>query len=604
MSRIAEDTLEAVRRRVDIAELVREYVPELKRSGRNHKARCPFHQEKTPSFMVSEDKQIFHCFGCQEGGDAFAFLMKMDGLSFTDAVRKLAERAGVPLPSGSDALGPKERERLELREALAFAQGFYRDVLTGSPLAEAARRYLEKRGVDGAARERFTLGFAPGDGASLLEAAARRGYSQDLLVRAGLASALEGSAGARDFFRGRILFPIRDTRGDTVGFGARAMGDAEPKYLNGRDTALFSKGRILYGLFEGLSDVRKSRRVLLLEGYMDVLAAHQFGFFQACAPLGTALTHEHAEMLRKRYADEAVIVFDPDAAGSAASLRGAELLLEQGLAVRIATVPGGLDPDEFLHQRGRAAFQACLRDAQDIPEFQTASALRRLKSPLAAQDKSRVAHAVLGAIAKAPDEILKREWVRRLAQRLELDEESLCRQMRLNAKGGSPARGPRSAVLPEASAGWSERDFPAADRAMLRTLLQRPMLALDSARVQEDDFSDGRARSLFLGLRESLRASPEAAAQDGARAFLQALPGPEAAWVRARMLEQDPEGDPQAALDRMVRESRLVRRCRSLQAGMREAELAGASLDPSVAREYHDLLRRLSDLRLLDRLKA
>jgi DNA primase len=245
------------------------------------------------------------------------------------------------------------------------------------------------------------LGYALPHGSAFLEAAVRRGHAPHILVKAGLASQRGGGdegpggreapprASTRDFFWGRILYPIRGVKGEVAGFGARALGDAEPKYLNGPESPLFSKGRVLYGLFEALPQVRAARQAVLVEGYMDVLALHQHGFTRACAPLGTALTPEHAALL-KRYADGVVLVFDPDSAGSAASLRGAAVLLERGLSVRIATVPGDLDPDELLLKGGPAAFEAVLAAARDLPDFQTTLELSRAGPAPGAEAKAPV----------------------------------------------------------------------------------------------------------------------------------------------------------------------------------------------------------------------
>jgi DNA primase len=349
MSLIPEETLESIRSRVDIVELVRDFVPQLQRAGRNFKARCPFHQERTPSFVVTPERQSFHCFGCGAGGDVFSFLMKMESLSFTEAAEKLAARAGVEIVRKEEPLGPADAEKLKIKELLETAAAFYHQTLLKSAVAEPARRYLASRKVSPETIAKFRLGYAPKSG-DVAVRAQRKGFSRELVVRAGLAS--ERASGLRDYFFDRVLYPIQDAKGSCVGFGARALGEAMPKYLNSPESPVFSKGRVLYGLFQGLADVRKVRRIVLMEGYMDVMAAHQFGLTIACAPLGTALTLDQVALL-KRYAGEAVVVFDADRAGQSAALRSAELLLASGLGVRIASVPEGKDPDEFL-QIGRA----------------------------------------------------------------------------------------------------------------------------------------------------------------------------------------------------------------------------------------------------------
>ncbi|TPW21083.1 MAG: DNA primase, partial [Elusimicrobia bacterium] len=401
--RIAEGVIEQVRDRSDIIEVVRDYIPNLKVAGRNHKACCPFHQERTPSFNVNPEKQIYHCFGCGAGGDVFSFVMKIEGLAFLEAVQKLGERAGVKVQPEERELSPADRLRLAVKRANEAALEKYRDQLKRSPEAEPARAVLAKRGVSEAMAEQFGLGYAPRAG-GLAASLAKLGFPEEVVLRAGLAVRREDRV--RDMFWGRLLFPIRNGKGETVGFGGRILGDGEPKYLNTAETELFSKGKTLYALHEALQGLRKERRALVLEGYMDVIAAHQFGFTHSVAPLGTALTEDHAAVL-KRWVDSVTIVFDPDAAGSTAAVKGAELLLEKGFSVAVATIPDGLDPDELLHQRGADAFRAVLDSAVDLAEFKTRVLLAKFTGALSAEDKAKVAGQVLETIRKCPDDVVK-----------------------------------------------------------------------------------------------------------------------------------------------------------------------------------------------------
>jgi len=436
------------------------------------------------------------------------------------------------------------------------------------------------------------------NGSTFLDSAVRKGFAPPLLVKAGLAAQREGTGRFRDYFWGRIVYPITNPRGETIGLGARAMGDAQPKYLNSPETPLFTKGRVLYGLYEGLAEVRKKRRVVLLEGYMDVLAAHQFGMTIASAPLGTAVTPDHAALI-KRYAEEVVFVFDPDNAGASAALRGAEILLEQGLAVRIATVPDELDPDEFLHRDGLAALEACLAKAQDLPDFKTDRALARFPGRLAATDKAKVAAEVLETIAKTPDEVLKREWMRQLAQRLGVDEDALRVQLG-KASPPYPRPQPRGQApsVKEAPA-----RLPRTEEAMLQALLQTPALCADLGRVTEDDFAHAGARRIFLALREAARAG-RAEGPAWSADLLAALTPDDAPVAAALLVAGTGPADPAAQLEQTVQETRLLRRYRDLRAVLDARVQEGAPLDASMTAEYNKLLKRLSDLRLLDRLKA
>ncbi|MBI4349272.1 MAG: DNA primase [Elusimicrobia bacterium] len=585
--RIPEATVESIRERVDIAELIKEYVPALKRAGRAWKACCPFHQERTPSFNVNVERQIFHCFGCQKGGDAFKFLMEMEHLSFPEAVTKLGERVGIRVEPQERELSPIAREALKIREALAFAREFYGKVLETAPEAAEARRYLDKRGLSPEMRKAWGIGFALGDGHSFLQSAGRKGFATEVLVKAGLAGSRDGMP-PRDFFRYRILYPITSVKGETIGFGARAMGEAQPKYLNSPDTPVFSKSRVLYGLHEGLSEIRKARQVLLLEGYMDVLAVHQYGIKTATAPLGTAVTPDHAALI-KRYADSVVFVFDPDNAGASAALRGAELLLEQGLSVRIATIPDGLDPDELLHRDDRPAFDAVLKKAVDLPEFQTTRARARVGGDIGAEEKSQIAKEVLATISKSQDEVLKAEWTRRLGERLGVDLGALLKQ--LHKVGVEEPRFRRPAV-PEPPRVASPSISPV-ERMMLLALLASPALAGDAAKVVESDFASSVSQRIFCALRDH--------GARGAIAAVDALEPADAAVARSLLMEGG-VGDPATVLEAQVKDLRAVRRYKELHPKYLRMASGELAKDPSIIEEHARLMKVLNDRRLLSRI--
>jgi len=543
---VPPETLELIRSRLDIVELVGECV-QLTRAGRNMKGRCPFHQERTPSFIVSPERQTFHCFGCGEGGDAFTFVMKTENLSFVESIEKLAARVGVKVEP-AQALGPQDKERLRMKEALEFAASHYAAVLKKDPSAEAARKYVASRHLNAASVEGFQLGYAPRQG-NLVPAALKKGFEEEILLKAGLA-ARRAEGTLRDYFFDRLMFPIRDVKGAVIGFGGRTLGDGEPKYLNSPESPVFSKGRVLYGLYEGVADVRKARRAHLMEGYMDVIAAHQHGLKTACAALGTALTPEHA-ILIKRYADSAHIVFDADAAGQTAAVRGAEVALASGLAVRVATVPEGKDPDELLHLKGLPALEAALAAALDLVAFKTELLIKRA-GELTPESKSAVAKDVMSTIAACPDEILKDEWVRRLASRLGLNEESL---RRAGGKAIPQSRRPASAPAPAAPRAAPARpaEIPAHDLQLLGVIFKTPASAAD---VPEGALDSGAARLILLNLRGA-----QPYDKSWGPRLLGALPPAEAA-VASRLLTDelgydDPAGVLRAMLDKRARLKRL-----------------------------------------------
>jgi len=577
MGMIPAETIEAIRSRIEIGELVAEYVNPLTRAGRNLKGRCPFHQERSPSFIVSPERQTFHCFGCGEGGDAFTFLMKIENLSFMEAAEKLAGKAGIKLEQKDEVFGPEQKERLKFKELLEFAAGHYHAVLLKAPGAQAARQYFAGRKLTAKTLEEFRLGFAPG-GSSLLEAAGKAGFGPELLVKVGLAAPQKSAPGKfRDYFYDRVMFPIRDAKGATVGFGGRIMGDGEPKYLNSPESPAFSKGRVLYGLFEGLAAVRKARKAVLMEGYMDVIAAHQHGLVQACAPLGTALTADHASLI-KRYAGEVAIVFDADSAGLNAAVRGAEVGLAAGLGVRIATVPSGKDPDEFLHAKGLEAFKTdCLMKATDLADFKTELLISKEKQPLSPQAKSQVAKSVLATIDQCPDEILNAECTRKVGQRLGVPEEALRRQM---DKTPAPhARRTHETPVVE------RLTLDASDRQILRLLLKAPALTAQAAAA---DFVSEPARRIWKSLSDL---NPWG---DGWALSLEAQPGGEGALVSELLVEAD-ELDveaPEALLKTILGRKRGMARYQVLQAMHREGKL-----DPELTAEFQKLLTELKGTR-------
>jgi DNA primase len=571
---IAPETLELIRSRLDIVELVGECV-QLTRAGRNMKGRCPFHQERTPSFIVSPERQTFHCFGCGEGGDAFSFVMKTENLTFVESAEKLAERVGVKVEA-SKTLSVDDRLRLRMKEALEFAAQHYAAILKKDPSAEAARKYVASRHLNASSVDGFQLGYAPRQG-NLVQAALKKGFEEEILLKAGLA-ARRAEGTLRDYFFDRLMFPIRDAKGSVIGFGGRTLGDGEPKYLNSPESPVFSKGRVLYGLFEGSAAIRKSRRANLMEGYMDVIAAHQHGLKTACAALGTALTPEHS-ILIKRYADSAVIVFDADAAGQTAAVRGAEVALASGLAVRVATVPEGKDPDELLHLKGLPALEGALEAAVDLVSFKTELLIKRA-GELTPEAKSAVAKDVLSTIAQCPDEVLKDEWVRRLASRLGVNEDSLRRS------GGKAIPQARRAAANEAPSA-PRRDpvraaeIPAHDLQLLGVVFKTPASAKD---VPEEALDSGAARLILLNLR-----GVEPYDKGWGGRLLSALPPAESAAASRLLTDElgydDPAGHLRQLLDKRTRQKRLKE--------LEPLVFSGRAVDPDLHEEYKRLVVEL-----------
>ncbi|MBR4356175.1 MAG: DNA primase [Elusimicrobiaceae bacterium] len=482
--------IEQIKDKLDIVEFIRQYVPNLKRSGKTFKACCPFHKEKTPSFTCSSEKGLFYCFGCQEGGDIFAFLMKIENLSFNEALEKLATLAGVEYKPVRPLTAEEER-RAGARKALDFAKEAYHKNLL-SQAGSHARAYVKKRNLTKETCIKFELGLSFNDATALVRAAKSAGYTENDLKQAGLCVLTD--YGARDYFRNRLMFPILNQRGDTVGFGGRILGEGEPKYLNSPETVLFTKSHVLYGLHLAGSAIRKKDRAVLLEGYMDVIGCHQAGVEYTVAPLGTSLTEEHARLL-KRYTENITILFDPDTAGIKAALRGALVLISQGLFVKVASLPEGLDPDEYIAKYGKESFEQILDKAEDLMTFHTRLQLNAYPQPLNAQDKTHIVSTLAETIAQQPDEIVRREWAKYVAEHVGVEEQLVLARLKKpglasDFKRQNMTAAPATLTIP-------------AEEELLAWLLQAPEQIELCQGLCSQDFSSVAAWQLFQAIQRA-----------------------------------------------------------------------------------------------------
>ncbi|MFH1784281.1 MAG: DNA primase [bacterium] len=430
---IPEDIIENVRVRSDIAEILSEYIV-LKKAGRNYKSLCPFHNEKTPSFMVSAEKQIFHCFGCGAGGNVFNFLMKIEGLTFYEVLKKLASRAGIKLPSPSrgkeDSAQYKEKELLFTLHEQAAA--YYHKFLLESKAAQEAREYLKKRKINADMISKFRIGYAP-RGNNLMHLSQGKGYTLDLLKKSGLVSIYSDSQHPHDYFQDRLIFPICNPQGQVIAFGGRILTDErKPKYLNSPDTALYSKSRSLYAIHIAGGSIRLKQQAIIFEGYIDVISAHKHDISNSIATLGTSLTSDHIHLL-KRYAEEVLIIYDADNPGITATLRGLDMLVDSGLRVKVATLPSHQDPDDFLRASGKEAFLNVVEEALALVDYRFNIACTQADISTTG-GKVHVVKEVLPSIARIKNAVEQREEVKKLAQRLSLDEESLLIELNKDTK--------------------------------------------------------------------------------------------------------------------------------------------------------------------------
>ncbi|WP_305044060.1 DNA primase [Geoalkalibacter sp.] len=419
--RISDDKIREVQERADILEVVSSYVA-LKRSGANHVGLCPFHAEKTPSFNVNPPRQIYHCFGCGVGGDAISFVQRMEGLSFPEAVRRLAERYGIDI--AEEQRTPEEelarQRRAQLLRINEVAAAFYHGILMDpeDSRGRAARAYLRERGYGRETAERFQLGYAPEGWEALAAHLAGKGFESELVRRLGLTRPGKEGRGDYDLFRARLIFPIYSARGEVAAFGARVLDKSLPKYINSPESPVYHKSAVLYGLFQAREAMRRGGEAIVVEGYFDVLALHRAGFPQAVAACGTALTAEHARLL-KRYAERVILLFDQDSAGRQATWRAMEALLPEGLPAAVATLEAGEDPDSFLARHGAQALGERLKAARPVFEVFLEETLATQGDSV--EGRARGVEVVLAKLPLIPGEIERSLYRKLLAEKSGLD---------------------------------------------------------------------------------------------------------------------------------------------------------------------------------------
>ena len=425
---IPDDTIEETRAAADIVDVAGDYV-QLKRSGSRYKGLCPFHNEKTPSFSVDPDQNLYYCFGCQNGGDVFKFIQEIEGVGFLESARMLAERYGIPIPEDEvDQEAANERE--SILHALRFAGRFFYHQLTQTDRGTAALTYLQERGFTPKTIKKFGLGYAPDTWDALLTAAEEKQIDPETLEKAGLVIERKDGSGYYDRYRGRVIFPIFSHIGKVLGYAGRILDpdSDQPKYINSPETQVYHKSEVLYGLYQAKRAIRKADEVLLVEGYTDVISLYQAGIQNVVASSGTALTSEQIETL-DRYAKRVVMLYDADEAGVRAAVRAMDLALEEGLGAYAVELPEGEDPDSYVREHGGEDFSAYIADErQDLPQFRYQKARRdgQLDTP---EDRVDVQRSIIASIAKIPDPNLRREYVRRTSDVVDVPDSDLFRML-------------------------------------------------------------------------------------------------------------------------------------------------------------------------------
>jgi DNA primase len=592
---IPDETVRRIQEHIDIVDLVSHYLT-LRKQGQNYVGLCPFHHEKTPSFVVSPAKQLFHCFGCGVGGDVFGFLMKADSLSFPEAIRTLGERAGISIPQPSapakDPLEVSSQESLlKIQQAAA---DYYHDLLLNHPGSKNARDYLKHRGVQPETVKNFMLGYALPLWDGLLKHLQGRGCSPGEIEKAGLAILREDGKGHYDRFRERIIFPIRNLQGKIIAFGGRIFGTVAqdtslPKYMNSPETPLYTKGHHLFGLDRARSGVTQTGNLMIVEGYLDTLAAHQAGFQNAAATLGTALTLEHLHLIR-RFARNVILVFDPDLAGVRAALRTVDLFMSSGVHAQVVTLPQGEDPDSFIKNHGSAAFQDLLSKSVGLLDF----ALQQIVSNASKktiEEKLRIVEEVLPILAKIPNHVERSHYLKWVADQLGVQERDLGMELARSLKQSKKVPKQEPFLTPRVAP-----QFPAEEEMLLKLLLQgRVNVSVLQDRVQSGDFSDPRLGQLFT--------LAQATAQEGGKVQLRELlketpPDSDinhlvSAWSLQELSCENYEKTAQDCVQKLY-EKRFARENREIEEKIRKAEQEGdqQTVSTLLARQQEALSRK------------
>lgn len=497
--RYSQELLEEIRVKNDLVEVVSEYVA-LEKTGKNYKALCPFHLEKTPSFTINPDKQLFHCFGCGIGGNIYHFIMKMENITFPEAVKFLADRAGITLPEKNyTEQSEKYQEKKRIHKInLKAAHYFYKNLVNHDE-GKSALNYLTKRGIKLDTIKAFGLGYARREWDDLMKFLNSLGYSIKEIARSGLIVARKDKSGFYDRFRNRIMFPIFDLHNNVIGFGGRVLDDSIPKYLNSPETEVFNKRFNLYGLNNARLHCRE-KGLIIVEGYMDVISLYQHGIKNAAATLGTALTKEQARLIR-RYTDKVYVGYDADEAGMAAAFRGLDILSDAGLDVRVIQLPPGLDPDDFIREKGKKAFFALMDQALALMDFKI-KIIKRGYDLNSVEDKNMFINEIIPHLIKIDNMIKRDGYIKKISEITDVQEEAIRMELRKHTRKNLPNYATKSIKGKK----WynnknknniTGKGWQSAEKYLLKAMInQKQYFEVISQAIKPEDFQDETNRQI------------------------------------------------------------------------------------------------------------
>ena len=497
--RIPPEKIDEVRNAIDIVDLIGAFIP-LKKRGKSFIGLCPFHVEKTPSFNVSSERQMYHCFGCGVGGNAITFVMEFEKVSFVEAVRSLAEKAGINLPTHTPDDEDRASEQEQLYQICREAGLYFHKCLTETSEGKYAFEYFHKRGFKDEIIRSFGLGYSPNSWEAFIGYAKEKNITVELAEKAGLIRKRDDGT-YHDYFRGRAMFPIFSATGRVVGFGARKLREDDPlgKYLNSPETLIYNKSRILYGIFQAKETIREKDFVILVEGYADLISVYQAGIKNVVASSGTALTQEQIQLI-SRYTKNITIMYDADSAGSKAALRGVDLILENDLDVRVAPLPEQDDPDSFIRKNGADAFKKLLENAVSFVDFiaQTYEKEGKLSTP---EGQAQTVRIIVQTIAKMKDELKRNFYIKQVAEKYRLYESTLMRELeKIIGRNRYPARNEPMRIMPSSEnvQKHHNQEIPTVERDIIHAMLEggTEVVGLILKHLGSADFTHPQSKTL------------------------------------------------------------------------------------------------------------
>ncbi len=581
--RYSEEILDEIRNRLDIVELISEYVS-LKPSGKGYKGLCPFHQEKTPSFMVDSGRQIFHCFGCGEGGNIFTFIMKMEKVKFPEAVKILADKAGIALPTFENQnikIAPDRELIFRLNEIAA--DYYHRNLFSAQ--GKSARQYLWKRNFSEEIIKKFQLGYALPGYEHLMSILLAKKIPLSDLFKAGLVAKSSKSGKTMDYFRNRIIFPIFNLQGNIIAFGGRVLDDKLPKYINSPETAVYSKAKHLYGLFQAKKSIRQKNQVIIVEGYTDVLMAHQYGFENVVASLGTALTSQQIDLV-KRYADEVLVAFDSDTAGKIATLRSLNMIKKAVRKVRIISLPLDSDPADVLLKEGKNYFSNLLDKALPLIDYKLKVLTEQYNASTSA-GKISIIRELFPDLSSVTSEVELQTEVKKIAEKLDLAEESILNDLNRYKKGN---RVLLTSILTDTS---SESTHINAEKILIGSMLQkRDNIEKIFSELQVEDFSIQEHREIVSIIMDLFKGGEKVSLQK----VMDELEDPKMISLLSKIIMQDLVSLDTMVINRSIKaikKYKLQQELAKIKNKIREEERIKKEVSSELLQNYQDVLHKI-----------